>query len=217
MPQELPHNLQKTLLGGFTVKYSCPKCTLALENPLSEAGQVDTCPNCKTQFKVPGSKSKVELARKRQLEKEQAEQVSQAKKEQEIAKMQEAKLAREMALAQREMEQVTAPVQVPVAEQGAGAVAKESAIAFLNMVRGRTCYSILRMLIDVNSYLLGFGIVMSAAVGFIMGSTQQNGLLTLLSLISGGVGVITVIALNQAAMLLIDIADTLIEQNRNKN
>lgn len=82
MPQELPHNLQKTLLGGFTVKYNCPKCSLALKNPLAESGQVDTCPNCKTQFEVPGSKSKAELARKRQLEKEQADKIAQTKKAQ---------------------------------------------------------------------------------------------------------------------------------------
>jgi hypothetical protein len=82
MPQELPHNLQKTLLGGFVVKYNYPKCSLVLENPLAESGQVDTCPNCKTQFEVPGSKSKAELERKRQLEKEQADKIAQTKKAQ---------------------------------------------------------------------------------------------------------------------------------------
>lgn len=94
---------------------------------------------------------------------------------------------------------------------------EESSSEFIQRVRARTCYSTLRGLITCFSVLSGIGIVISALVCVEKGSSDQNGLLLPLGIVGGVIGVFIVVAYQQASSLLIDIADTLIEQNRKKN
>jgi Zn-finger nucleic acid-binding protein len=47
---------------GVNVKYDCPGCTVRLTSGLFEAGSSDSCPDCGTQFVVPGEKEKLEDA-----------------------------------------------------------------------------------------------------------------------------------------------------------
>jgi Zn-finger nucleic acid-binding protein len=61
MASEIPHKINKTLLGKLHVIYDCPKCTLELENPLNEAGLSDLCPECGTVFNVPGESAQKEM------------------------------------------------------------------------------------------------------------------------------------------------------------
>ena len=93
----------------------------------------------------------------------------------------------------------------------------ESSSDFIQRVRARTCYATLRGLITFFSVLSGIGVVISAFVCVVKGSTDQNGLLLFLGIGGGIFGVFIVIAYQQASSLLIDIADTLVEQNRKKS
>jgi Zn-finger nucleic acid-binding protein len=92
MASEIPHKINKTLLGKLHVKYDCPKCKLELENPLNEAGRSDTCPECGTVFVVPGESAQKEMEQQRLLAKnaatEEAERNAQIKLEREQAKQQ---------------------------------------------------------------------------------------------------------------------------------
>ena len=60
------------------------------------------------------------------------------------------------------------------------------------------------------------GVVITGGAFFIMGLKAENGLLALLGVVVGVLGIFLVLASRQASLLLIDIADTLIEQNRKK-
>ena len=79
----------KTLLGGYQVKFGCPACKTRLTSPLSDAGANDTCPDCGSQFVVPGTdalrqwnEQKAEKAeQKRQQQLELARQKAEAAKE----------------------------------------------------------------------------------------------------------------------------------------
>jgi hypothetical protein len=42
-----------TLYGDTFLHYQCPQCRTALRNPLSEAGNADSCPRCGADFVVP--------------------------------------------------------------------------------------------------------------------------------------------------------------------
>ena len=53
--------LKKSLFGGYTIGYDCPNCKARLKSPLSDAGQTDTCPDCKRQFTVPGTDEREKL------------------------------------------------------------------------------------------------------------------------------------------------------------
>ena len=57
--------VKKSVLGGYTVAYRCPRCNSSLKSPLNDAGKSDTCPDCGTPFLVPG---KDELIRIRNAE-----------------------------------------------------------------------------------------------------------------------------------------------------
>lgn len=77
------------------------------------------------------------------------------------------------------------------------------------MVRARTCYSSLRNLIDLYSLL---SVIVMLIVGLLLVSSQ-----IMIGVVVIVMGCFLVIAGRQSALLLIDIADTLIEQNRKKN
>ena len=80
---------------------------------------------------------------------------------------------------------------------------------FLAVVRARTCYSSLRNLIDLYSLL---SVIVMLIVGLLLVSSQ-----IMIGVVVIVMGCFLVIAGRQSALLLIDIADTLIEQNRKKN
>lgn len=60
------------------------------------------------------------------------------------------------------------------------------------------------------------GVVITGMAFFIMGLKAENGLLALLGVVVGVLGIFLILASRQASLLLVDIADTLIEQNRKK-
>jgi hypothetical protein len=57
--------IRKGLFGRYLVGYECPRCLTALTSPLDDAGKQDACPDCGTQFVVPGTKERAELNRNR--------------------------------------------------------------------------------------------------------------------------------------------------------
>ena len=93
---------------------------------------------------------------------------------------------------------------------------EQSPGAFLEAIRNRSCYSELRNTIEVFTVLSIIGVVITGGAFFIMGLKAENGLLALLGVVVGVLGIFLVLASRQASLLLIDIADTLIEQNRKK-
>lgn len=101
----------------------------------------------------------------------------------------------------------------PVVSLGTDDVAEQeqSPLAFLDAVRRRTCYSALREMIGIGAALSIIGIVILAALEVALG--LQNHVIVI---VVGVLGCFLVIASTQASLLLIDIADTLIEQNRKK-
>ena len=50
------------------VLHKCPNCQAALENSLDNAGEQDTCPNCRQLFIVPGVQERNEEATKQVAE-----------------------------------------------------------------------------------------------------------------------------------------------------
>ena len=93
---------------------------------------------------------------------------------------------------------------------------EQSPGAFLEAIRKRSVYEGLRITIFVSTVVSIMGIVITVAAFFIMGLTSGNGLLALLGAVVGVLGIFLVVASRQASLLLVDIADTLIEQNRKK-
>jgi len=93
---------------------------------------------------------------------------------------------------------------------------EQSPGAFLEAIRKRSCYSELRNTIEVFTVLSLSGVVITGGAFFIMGLKAENGLLALLGAVVGVLGFFLIFASRQASLLLIDIADTLIEQNRKK-
>ena len=88
--------------------------------------------------------------------------------------------------------------------------------AFLQSVRQNTCYQTLRLTIAwcaIISMLINFGVA-----GFYFFHTlKYEGLMSfVIALAIAGIGYLFIIAAKQAALLLVDIADTLIDQNYRK-
>ncbi len=56
------------------VKYKCPNCKIKLANKLEEAGGIDSCPECKAKFTIPGSKERAKFVSEREstLERKEA-------------------------------------------------------------------------------------------------------------------------------------------------
>ena len=93
---------------------------------------------------------------------------------------------------------------------------EQSPEAFLGAVRARSCYSTLRSMISVFSKLSIIGILALAGFYVVLGSQTGNALPLIVGAVIGILGCFLVIASKQASLLLVDIADTLIEQNRRK-
>ena len=93
---------------------------------------------------------------------------------------------------------------------------EQSPGAFLEAIRKRSAYSWLRDTIGLFISFSLFGVVINVTVFSSMALKDGNGLLALLGVVVGVLGIVLVLASRQASLLLIDIADTLIEQNRKK-
>jgi hypothetical protein len=102
MPDEIPHSVKKSLIGSLAVSYACPMCSCNLENPLSEAGKKDTCPNCGTGLIVPGLSYQEEKARLKEQAKREEELKARQHKER-AAKRKAAEMAANEARIQAEM------------------------------------------------------------------------------------------------------------------
>ena len=104
----------------------------------------------------------------------------------------------------------TSPSQAYTAEQ------EQSPSAFLQAVRRRSCYGALRAMIELLATFSICAIVVLVFTYVIVGLKHQSGPPVVIGLVGGVLGCILVIASRQASLLLVDIADTLIEQNRKK-
>ncbi len=93
----------------------------------------------------------------------------------------------------------------------------ESPSEFLEKVRARSCYAALRRLIAFGKILLGIAVVILTITCVAVGAEDNNKLQVLLGIGIGVFGAFFVKAYQEASLLLVDIADTLIEQNRKKS
>ena len=93
----------------------------------------------------------------------------------------------------------------------------QSPLAFLEMTRSRTCYSALRDMISLFSIFSIIAIVLLAGFSVMAGVQNSSGTSVIIGIAVGVLGCFVTIATKQASFLLIDIADTLIEQNRQKS
>ena len=93
---------------------------------------------------------------------------------------------------------------------------EQSSREFLGVVRRGTCYSALRRVIDWFATLSIIVIVILMVCYVIAGFLTQSVLLVVSGVVIGVLGCFLVICSKQASQILIDIADTLIEQNRKK-
>jgi hypothetical protein len=93
---------------------------------------------------------------------------------------------------------------------------EQSPAGFLEAVRRQTCYSALRGMIDLFAVLSISVIVILAGFYIWIGLKSESVLSLITGLVVGVLGCFLVIASKQASVLLVDIADTLIEQNRKK-
>ncbi|HTN76074.1 MAG TPA: hypothetical protein VL096_12535 [Pirellulaceae bacterium] len=93
----------------------------------------------------------------------------------------------------------------------------QSPAAFRAMIRRQSCYGNLRELIAVCT---GFSLLVNVVLAgiCIMGGIRGgDGPLSIFSLLAGIFGCFLTILLYQVALMMVDIADTLIEQNRRKH
>ncbi|WP_430452243.1 hypothetical protein [Rhodopirellula europaea] len=93
--------IRKNIFGRYEVKFNCPKCGVRLTSSLMEAGDVDTCPDCATRFRVPGIEQRKQ--HEEQLAKDKA-----AKEESQRLAAEERRLAaeeRKLELARRESQE----------------------------------------------------------------------------------------------------------------
>ena len=93
---------------------------------------------------------------------------------------------------------------------------EQSPMKFLQGVRRRTCYSALREMIGVFAALSIVAIVVLAGFAVVAGLGSESALPVVIGVVAGLLGCFLVIAGKQSSLLLVDIADTLIEQNRKR-
>lgn len=105
---------------------------------------------------------------------------------------------------------LASPSHASTAEQ------EQSPSAFLQAVRRRSCYGALRGMIELLATFSICAIVILVFTYVIVGLKHQSGPPIVIGLAGGVLGCILVIASRQASLLLVDIVDTLIEQNRKK-
>ncbi len=97
---------------------------------------------------------------------------------------------------------------------------EQSPLEFREMVRRRTCYSTLRNLIDVFAVLSFISLIILGLMYIVIGAKANPSFVPVIFIIGGVMGVLgyfIIITWKQGSLLLVDIADTLIEQNRKKN
>ena|SRR2546427_13293380 len=111
---------------------------------------------------------------------------------------------------------INAALGIASSEHKAMASGAQSPSEFLAAIRLKTSYGSLRAFITLFSVISIILILISAIFCVVKGATDSNGLFILLGIAGGILSVFVVIASQQASSLLIDIADTLIEQNRRK-
>ena len=112
---------------------------------------------------------------------------------------------------------VCPPENVPAPPAHASTAEQEqSPSAFLQAVRRRSCYGALRGMIELLAIFSICAIVILVFTYVIVGLKHPSGPPVIIGLAGGVLGCIFVIASRQASLLLVDIADTLIEQNRKK-
>ncbi len=80
----------KTLLGGYQVKFDCPGCKTRLTSPLSDAGMKDTCPDCGSQFAVPGTDALQQWNERKQADLAGKEKKAEEKSQRKAIEQQEA-------------------------------------------------------------------------------------------------------------------------------
>lgn len=79
----MKYKLKKTILGKEVLSYACVKCDSKLSSPLSDAGKVDRCPQCGSQFNVPGREI-VKKRREQAAEQERQHQAAQREHEKQL-------------------------------------------------------------------------------------------------------------------------------------
>jgi len=97
---------------------------------------------------------------------------------------------------------------------------EQSPLEFREMVRRRTCYSTLRNLIDVFAVLSFISLIILGFIYMVIGAKANPSfviVILIIGVVVGGLGYCLVITSKEGSLLLVDIADTLIEQNRKKN
>lgn len=100
----MKYQVVKNVLGQVSVKYHCPGCKTKLRSPLAEAGQPDSCPDCRVSYIVPAKEERIKFERlQKQAEAAAAEAKEKQRAEQEaIRKQKEAeKLASKRAVSRR--------------------------------------------------------------------------------------------------------------------
>ena len=122
---QMRYSVSKNLIGLYTVKFECPNCNVSLSSPLKDAGNTDYCPDCGTEFVVPGKKEKQKAA-KVAADKNKARQQARDKKS--IEKQQAADKRKATKLASQQASQEAKAAAVREAEERAiAAKAKRSA------------------------------------------------------------------------------------------
>ncbi len=92
----------------------------------------------------------------------------------------------------------------------------EAPNSYLEKVRGKTCYAALRDMIGVFTGAAVVLFLLLAVFAIATGSQKGDGTTIITGIAIGAIGCFFAIASKQASVLLIDIADVLIDQNRRR-
>lgn len=71
------YTIKKNIVGPPSIKYDCPGCDIRLTSAITEAGSREICPDCNTEFVVPGTKER----QQRDAEQKRIKAKSDARKE----------------------------------------------------------------------------------------------------------------------------------------
>ena len=201
MAFETPYKLYKTLTGKIQVKYGCPGCGLELENSLNEAGRTDTCPGCKKNYVVPGEMKKIEIEQQQAKEEENKRQESIKKQSaaKEVKQKHVSATANERILTEQDRKEYS--------------YTRTRVRSHLTTIRSHSCYPSLRILINVCFWILLVAIsvvsFMSVVASFSFDQEYQTqGIFVWVMVVIPLIFALSVV--REAALLLIDIADTLL-------
>jgi uncharacterized Zn finger protein (UPF0148 family) len=231
---EIPFALYKNLLKKIYVKFSCPGCGLELHNSLDESGNKETCPGCQATFVIPGESKKRELekqrlaaeeAKKRELEKQKV--TEEEKKRQDALQAVEDKKRQAEEKSKRDAEQArkkeSESMQDFLAEIAPKSKPQIKAIpvnAHLAYIRSKSCYPMLRILIQVLFWLniacvalFALGVVLGSALSWAATSPENAFRAIVPAVIIGALYTFAAFVAREAAFLFIDIADTLLHEH----